>query len=440
MNLSHYNDYLPPEIETYADKMERLHPEEKRRIYGITLQITEDCCMACTYCYQHNKTKTVMSFNTAKNIIDKLLNNEFEFANIKNTFGLIVDFIGGEPFMEIDLIEQIVEYTINKMIELEHPWLQFLCFSICSNGILYNTPKVQKFFKKYHRFVDLTISIDGNKELHDKCRVDLQGKGTYDRAIAAVRLHNKLYGIIPATKMTLSPENVSYVYDALVNLINEGYEYVPFNCVFENVWNYSHAKILYNELKKISDYLIDNELYNKVNMMFMLKESFYHPVAEDDNENWCGGVNMQSVAFDAEGNICPCIRYMKSSLNGRQKPLILGNANTGFLNTEEQIDNYMMISNITRRSQSTDKCFYCPIAQGCDWCNGFNYEEFGTPNKRATYVCVMHQAKSLANVYYWNKVYQHVGIDKKFKMHIPKEWALNIIDEKEYNYLLELSE
>jgi sulfatase maturation enzyme AslB (radical SAM superfamily) len=46
-----------------------------------------------------------MSFDTAKNIIDKLLNNEFEFANIKNTFGLIVDFIGGEPFMEIDLIE-----------------------------------------------------------------------------------------------------------------------------------------------------------------------------------------------------------------------------------------------------------------------------------------------------------------------------------------------
>jgi hypothetical protein len=37
MNLSHYNDYLPPEIETYADRMERLHPEEKRRIYGITL-------------------------------------------------------------------------------------------------------------------------------------------------------------------------------------------------------------------------------------------------------------------------------------------------------------------------------------------------------------------------------------------------------------------
>ena len=117
MNLSHYNDYLPPEIETYADRMERLHPEEKRRIYGITLQITEDCCMACTYCYQHNKTKTIMSFDTAKNIIDKLLNNEFEFANIKNTVGLIVDFIGGEPFMEIDLIEQIVEYTVNKMIK-----------------------------------------------------------------------------------------------------------------------------------------------------------------------------------------------------------------------------------------------------------------------------------------------------------------------------------
>ena len=105
MNLSNYINYLPPEIETYADKMERLHPDEKRKIYGITLQITENCCMSCTYCYQHNKTNSKMSFITAKNIIDKLLNNEFEFANINNTFGLIIDFIGGEPLMEIDLIE-----------------------------------------------------------------------------------------------------------------------------------------------------------------------------------------------------------------------------------------------------------------------------------------------------------------------------------------------
>ena len=52
----------------------------------------------------------------------------------------------------------------------------------------------------------------------------------------------------------------------------------------------------------------------------------------------------------------------------------------------------------------------------------------------------MHKARSLANVYYWNMYYQKNNIDKKFTMHCPKEWALKIISESEYNMLLDLSE
>ena len=72
--------------------------------------------------------------------------------------------------------------------------------------------------------------------------------------------------------------------------------------------------------------------------------------------------------------------------------------------------------------------------------SAYNYQEFGTPNKRATYICEMHKARSLANVYYWNKYYQKNNIDKKFKMNCPKEWALKIISEDEYKMLLDLSE
>ena len=98
------------------------------------------------------------------------------------------------------------------------------------------------------------------------------------------------------------------------------------------------------------------------------------------------------------------------------------------------------LKNIDRRTQSTDECFYCPIGEGCSWCSAYNFQEFGTPNKRATYICEMHKARSLANVYLWNKYYQKHNVNKKFTMHCPKEWALNIISEDEYNMLLELSE
>ena len=239
--------------------------------------------------------------------------------------------------------------------------------------------------------------------------------------------------------MTLSPDNISYTYDALINLMELGYTLVPFNCIFEKGWDYSHATILYNELIKVADYLIQNDLYNKVNIR-MFDENNFVKLDESYNDNWCGGVDLKMIAFDYNGDIYPCLRYMSSSLNNNQKALVVGNISHDLCFNEEEKNNFNLVTDITRRSQSTDKCFYCPIARGCAWCSGYNYEQFGTPNKRATYICCMHQATSLANVYYWNKLYQYLNIDKKFKMHIPKEWALRIIDEQEYNYLLKLSQ
>ena len=98
------------------------------------------------------------------------------------------------------------------------------------------------------------------------------------------------------------------------------------------------------------------------------------------------------------------------------------------------------LQKITRRSQSTDECFYCPIARGCSWCTAYNYEVFGTINKRATFICPMHKARALANVYYWNKYYQLKESDKRFTNYCPKEWALEIIDENEYNMLNDLAQ
>ena len=431
-------NYLPPEFPQFSDNLKSYYPEETRSVKNITFQVTEDCCMKCTYCYQHNKSNNKMSFEIAKKIIDKLLNNEIPSATTENTFAVVFDFIGGEPLLEIDLLQQICDYTIYKMIELNHPWLYHIRFSICSNGLLYNTPKVQKFFEKYHNFISFSISLDGNKELHDKCRIDLQNNGTYDRVIENIKLYQKQYGDLPGTKMTFSPDNINYVFDALINLINLGYTNIPCNCIFEKGWNYNHAKIYYNELKKIADYLIYNNLYNKINITIFDEKKFC-PMDENDNNNWCGGTDMDMIAFDYKGDIYPCIRYMKSSLNNKQKAIKVGNIDIGYLSNSEEKDNLQLISNITRRSQSTDECFYCPIAAGCAWCSGFNYEEFGTPNKRATYICYMHQAESLMNIYYWNTLYKYLNINKQFKIYIPKEWALNIINEQEYNCLLELN-
>lgn len=435
--LPHYKAY---EEEDYINFIERIYDTERgyKKVREITFQVTEDCCLKCTYCYQNNKTKNKLSWDIAKQLIDKLLTNQYNYINSDNTLGIVLDFIGGEPFMEVDLISQIVEYTFNKMIDLNHPWLYFSMCNICSNGILYTTPKVQEYIKKYGHITHLSISIDGNKELHDSCRIDLNDQGSYDRAIQAVRLYREQTGREAPTKMTLAPNNIHFLYNAVLNLIKENYKEIHLNCAYEPGWTEFHANVMYWELKKVADYLIDNDLYNKV-FISLFKEQDFEPMNESANENWCGGTTQGGhIAVNYTGKLYPCIRYMDSSLNGRQEPIWIGEVGHGILITDEEKRNYEKINNITRRSQSTDECFYCPIAEGCGWCSAYNYEEFGTPDKRATYICIMHKATALANVYYWNKLYKKLNLPKTKINYLSDVDSLNIIHEIELNNLKKL--
>lgn len=101
--------YKAYETEPFESYIERLYPNDKK-IHEITFQVTEDCCLRCTYCYQNHKTKHSLNFETAKLFIDDLLNDKYQYFNKNNTKGIIIDFIGGEPFLEIKLISQIAEY------------------------------------------------------------------------------------------------------------------------------------------------------------------------------------------------------------------------------------------------------------------------------------------------------------------------------------------
>lgn len=423
----------PPD--RWTDVVERLTGKPCK---NIVFQVTESCNMACTYCYQHNKSFHHMDWETAKTAIDMI----FETVSPDKYSTLIFDFIGGEPLLKIDLIEKITVYTIKKMLDICSPWLPYFRISMCSNGLSYFNKEVQNFFKEYNYFIDYHISVDGDQKLHDSCRIDLNGKPTYQKIMSAVKHYRQNYKALNETKMTVSPDNIQYLSEALINLITEQYNYIHCNCIFEEGWNYDHAKILYNELKIVADYIIDNNLNTKNYIRFFEEDSF-NAMDENSITNWCGGVcqegeekNYYSIKYT--GEIFPCIRYMDSSLNGLQPELPIGNIFNNNLNDVYE-KNFKLLSNITRRSQSTDECFYCPIASGCAWCSGYNYEKFGTPDKRATYICVMHQARYLANVYYWNKLYKKYNIKKVFDIkRLPKNKILNIIDEDEYNYLLNI--
>lgn len=73
-----------------------------------------------------------------------------------------------------------MDYFVKRMIETDHPWQYNWRISISSNGVLYFNPEVQKFINKWMNHLSFNISIDGNKKLHDSCRVFPDGSGSYD--------------------------------------------------------------------------------------------------------------------------------------------------------------------------------------------------------------------------------------------------------------------
>ena len=99
---------------------------------NITFIVTKDCQLACKYCYLVGKnTNERMTIDIAQKAIDYILEKEKP-----NKKGVIWDFIGGEPFLEIELIDEICDYIKKKLYTLNHPWFNSYRFSFSTNGLL----------------------------------------------------------------------------------------------------------------------------------------------------------------------------------------------------------------------------------------------------------------------------------------------------------------
>ena len=192
-------------------------------------------------------------------------------------------------------------------------------------------------------------------------------------------------------------------------------------------------------MKRVADYFLEKNLdFDKEYFCSIFDADMFRPKEDTDLQNWCGG-NGVMLSCDPDGYLFPCIRYMESSLGGEQEPYSIGHVDRGICRTECEKCRVECLRKIDRRTQSTEECFSCPIAEGCSWCTAYNYQVFGTPDARATYICIMHKARALGNIYFWNKYYRQHGRKERMKVYIPDEWALEIISQKELNMLKNLS-
>ena len=218
---------------------------------SVTFSVTEDCNLRCKYCYMTGKNEfKKLDLETAKKIVDFVLSLE------PQTNAVAWEFIGGEPTLEMELIDKIADYAKLRMFELNHVWFNNYIFNIGTNGILYDSPEVQEFIRKNASHVTIGITIDGTKQKHDLQRVTKDGKGSYDQVVRNIPLWLEQ---IPgsSTKVTFASEDLCFLKDSIVHLWAMGLMNIPANVVFEDVWKEGDDLLFENQLYELADYILN---------------------------------------------------------------------------------------------------------------------------------------------------------------------------------------
>lgn len=383
----------------------------------ITFIVTKDCQLACKYCYLVGKnSKERMSFEVAKKAIDYILSHEDEMLEESVVF----DFIGGEPFLEIELIDKVCDYIKTEMFRLNHHWFNSFRFSFSTNGINYHEKKIQDFIKKNRNHLSIGITIDGTQMKHDLNRIyKVSSKGSYQDVVKNIPLWLQQFPNA-ATKVTISSPDIPYISESVIHLYSLGIHEVNINCVFENVWKEGDDKAYESELLKLADIIIDNDYYKDYTCSFF-SETIGKPLDKvKENQNWCGAGKM--LAIDAAGKFYPCTRFAQYSLRDK-KECVIGDIEKGI-----DYNKLRPFLSLDRCTQSTNECIDCEVAGGCAWCQGENYDaaETYTFFQRATAICKMHKARVRANNYYWNKLYRKLEKEGQSKENLPINSHSNI--------------
>lgn len=160
------------------DNFEPMAGELKAKTSGVIkalcLHIAHTCNLNCSYCFasqgKYHGERALMSFEVGKRALDFLIENSGTRRNLE------VDFFGGEPLMNFDVVKKLVEYA--RSIEKEKG--KNFRFTLTTNGVLVDDDVIDFANKEMSNVV---LSLDGRKEVHDRYRVDYQGRGSYDTIV-----------------------------------------------------------------------------------------------------------------------------------------------------------------------------------------------------------------------------------------------------------------
>lgn len=341
----------------------------QQALKGSTLALVatkENCNLRCRYCYEKHEMRDneIMRGDVAKEIVSQHLRADNDY----NMVG--IEFFGGEPFIAFSFIREIVDWTISQK------WPKAYNFLIGTNGTILDE-EMKEWLSKNKNWVDVSLSLDGNKTAHD-----LNRDNSYDLVVENLAFFADTWPH-QAAKMTVTAETIPHVADSIIELEEKGV-YFTANVVFEDIWGDADQKkelldIYEEQLERLVEYYADRpHLFPVYPMLAVVPEYLglpdYGQSMKKEIKRYCGAGHEMAIV-DVDGQVYPCHRFL---------PWISSNpAPAGPTNCQD--------------AWKPDECADCKLVLSCPTCAGYNWECNNDTAVRTTFHCDAYKLEVIAS-------------------------------------------
>ncbi|MDD3745586.1 MAG: thioether cross-link-forming SCIFF peptide maturase [Anaerostipes sp.] len=333
-------------------------------VKALCLHIAHDCNLACRYCFaeegEYQGDRSLMSAEIGKKALDFLV------ANSGNRRNLEVDFFGGEPLMNFDVVKEIVAY--GRSLEEEHN--KNFRFTLTTNGMLLNDD-IMDFANK--EMDNVVLSVDGRKEVHDYMRPTPNGKGSYDIIIDkfkkfAEQRHQEKYYV----RGTFTHHNLDFSQDVF-HLADEGFKQISVEPVVgpdteEYTIKEADLPQVMKEYDKLASEMVKRNKEGKGFTFFHFMIDLTGGPCVAKRLSGCGS-GTEYLAVTPWGDLYPCHQFVG------EDEFLMGNVNDGI--KKEDIVSEFKATSVYSREACRD-CFarfYCSGG-----CSANSYKLNGTIN------------------------------------------------------------
>lgn len=336
---------------------------------AVTMLLTNDCNLACSYCFESNKGKDYMPKEMALDILKATYNQVDPMAGI-----FTLNMFGGEPLMNWETFKAVCDYVLENNLKIR---------ITATTNLTLLTDEMIDYIDELS--IPVLVSVDGIKEVHDKHRCN-----SFDKVIENMKkLIDRDLGYLIEARMTVAPDTAKYMYESVKMLVDLGINNIANVPASDLEWDAQSIQDYKDNYEKILDMYIDilNDETNKRNIsLYKVDQALnlaLEPIKEDTS--MCNIGNPRWVIVDWKGDIWPCPDYPTTD----NVDLIAGKIGNFYTGVDEtKVDPKPMVA-----TYELERCKGCEAISICkSGCPYENYTKNGKFNEPTIGYCTLQKA------------------------------------------------